>query len=289
MKRFRSLLLPLDGSPESAKGAGCAVWLAERLGATLHVLHATAQPLPGREALARLGLPQAERAQVIVHQLPENAEAVVLEAVAEHAVDLVVMSARGESAAAGAALKQHLGTVARGVIERCPVPVVLLPARYREALPWTSILAAASGESAADRALEAAAQLAAALGLRMTVVHSADGPQGATPPYADAPHHEYGRRLQEMVERGLSGCTDEEARCMRDVLLRGGVAASALLEESSRRVGSVLALGWHGTLDAGRAPVLKRLLEEASCPLLLVHAPERSAARIKVGRDIDEA
>ena len=37
MKRFRSLLLPLDGSPEAAKAAPCALWLGERLGATLHV------------------------------------------------------------------------------------------------------------------------------------------------------------------------------------------------------------------------------------------------------------
>lgn len=287
MKRFRSLLLPLDGSPEAAKAAGCALWLAERLGATLHVLHATAQPLPGPEALARLRLPQAERAHVVVHQLPENAEAAVLDAVAEHAVELVVMSARGESASAGAALEERLGSVARAVIEASPVPVVLLPARYRETLPWSSMLAAASGEPAADRALEAAAQLAAALELRVQVMHSGDGPSG-TGAYADAPHHEYGRRLQEMVERGLAGCTSEEARCVHEVLLRRGNPAAALLEHVSREGTSVLALGWHGALSSGRAPVLKRLLEEAPCALLLVRSPETSPARLKVGEEIDD-
>jgi nucleotide-binding universal stress UspA family protein len=287
MNRFRSLLLPLDGSPEAAKAAACALWLAEKLGATLHVLNATAQPLPGRDALERLRLPQAERAQVVVHQLAGSAEAAVLEAIIEFDIELVVMSARGESASAGAALEERLGSVARAVIGASPVPVVLLPVRYREALPWCSMLAAASGEPAADRALEAAAQLAAALELRVSVMHSADGPSGAGS-YADAPHHEYGRRLQEMVERGLAGCTAEEARCMHEVLLRRGDPAEALLAYVSRAGVNLLALGWHGVLGTGRAPVLKRLLEEAQCALLIVRAPKTSAARLKVGEDIDD-
>lgn len=287
MKRFGSLLLPLDGSPEAARAAPCALWLAERLGATLHVLHATAHPLPARDALERLRLPQAERAQVVVHQLAGTAEAAVLDAIREHAVELVVMSARGESASAGAALEERLGSVARAVIESSPVPVVLLPARYREALPWRSMLAAASGEPAADRALEAAAQLASVLELRVSVMHSGDGPSG-TGAYADAPHHEYGRRLQEMVERGLAGCTADETRCVHEVLLRRGDAAGALLEHISREGTSLLALGWHGVLAGERAPVLKRLLEEAPCALLLVRTSEISPARLKVGEEIDE-
>lgn len=286
MSAFRSLLLPLDGSPEAARAAGCAMWLAEALGATLHVVHATSQPLPGREALARLRLPEGERAQVVVHQPVENAQAAVLEAIASQGVQLVVMSARGESAALGAALGKRLGSVAQAVIRASPVPVVLLPVRYREALPWRSMLAAASGEPQGDGALQAAAQLASALGLTVKLMHSADGPTGAGA-YADAPHHEYGRRLQDMAERGLACCSADEARCVQEVLLRRGNPADALLEHVAREGTSLLALGWHGALDRGRAPVLKRLLEEAPCALLLVRAPDTSPARLKVGQAID--
>jgi nucleotide-binding universal stress UspA family protein len=285
MNRFRSLLLPLDGSPEAAKATGCALWLAGKLGATLHVLHATAQPLPGREALERLRLP-AGHAQVVLHQLAGSAETAVLDAVREHGVELVVMSARGESASAGAALGERLGSVARAVIGACPVPVVILPVLYREALPWHTMLAAASGEPAADRALEAAAQLAAALALRVEVMHSGDGPAGAEG-YADAAHHEYGRQLQEMVERGLAICTAEESRCVHEVLLRHGDPAETLLEHVAGAGSSLLALGWHGALGGERAPVLKRLLEAAPCALLLVRAPETSPARLKIGEEID--
>jgi nucleotide-binding universal stress UspA family protein len=292
MSRFASLLLPLDGSPEAAKGAGCALWLTEALGATLHVLHATAQPLPGCDALARLHVPGAQRAQVVLHQLPDHADVAVLAAVAAHGVDLVVMSTRGESASAGLKLPQRLGTVAQAVIERSPVPVLLLPARYREVLPWTSMLAAASGEMAADEALGTVAQLAAALELKVTVVYAGDGPgaAGSMPlgGYADAAHHEYPRRIEEMIERGLAGCTPEECRCVDRILLRRGDPAAVLLEQAACHASSVLALGWHGALDTGRALVLKRLLEEAECALLLVRKTEKSTARLKIGKEIDD-
>lgn len=292
MSRFASILLPLDGSPESAKGAGCALWLAQTLGATLHVLHAASQPLLGRAALDHLHVPEAGQPHVVLHQLPEHADVAVLDAITTHGVDLVVMSTRGKSASAGLNLSQRLGTVAQAVIERSPVPVLLLPLHYREVIPWTSMLAAASGEMAADQALEAVTQLAAALRIKVTVVHAEDGPEAGyglpLGAYADAAHHEYPGRIEEMVERGLSGCTSEECYSVDQVLLRRGEPAKVLLEQVARYGSSVLALGWHGTLEAGRALVLKRLLEEAECALLLVRSAERSTARLKVGEDIDE-
>jgi nucleotide-binding universal stress UspA family protein len=290
MNRLASILLPLDGSPEAAKGAGCALWLAQTLGATLHVLHATTHPLSAEDALVRLRMPDVHRARVVVHQMPGDAEAAVLKEIATHRIDLVVMSARGESASANVALSRRLGSIAQAVIERSPVPVVLLPMRYRESLPWTSMLAAVSGEAGADRALEAAAQLAAALRLEVTVVHSEGGGAGTAPlgAYADAPHHEYPHRLELLVERALAGCPAEQTQCVREVLLRRGDPASVLLEQIAHDRSSVLALGWHGALGAGRAPTLKRLLEQAECALLIVQRTERFGARLKVGNQLDE-
>lgn len=285
MRRFDSILLPLDGSPEAAKGIGCAMWLAETLGATLHILHATAERLPGHEALERLRVRSGERAPVVVHQLAGNAATAVLNAVTAHGVALVVMSASGESASAGTVRDHHLGSIAQAVIEDCPVPVLLLPVHYREMLPWTSMLAAASGEAAADQALETAVQLATALGLKVTVVHSEEGSLAA---YADTMHHEYPRRVEEMVERGLAGCANEEWQCVEQALLRGGDPATVLLQQIAQRTSSVLALGWHGAFEAGRALVLKQLLEQAECALLLVRGRDGSGARLMVGKEIDE-
>ncbi len=291
MKRFHSLLLPLDGSLHAAKAIGCALWLRERLGARLHVLHAGPQPLPDQDALSRLHIPQTEGAHVILHQLAGQADQAVLQAIHTYGADLVVMATRGESASAKLKLSQRLGSIAQAVIEQSPVPVLLLPLHYREHLPWTSMLAAASGEQAADRALEKATHLAAALKLKVTVIHAGNGPApaGARPlgDYVDAAHHEYPGRVQEMVERGLTGCTPEESHCVDQALVRQGNAATVLLDQIKRQSCNVLALGWHGTLGTGHALVLKRLLEEAECALLLVRATEKSGARLKIGADID--
>jgi nucleotide-binding universal stress UspA family protein len=285
MSRFTSLLLPLDGSAEAAKGLGCALWLAAKLGAALHVLNATPEPLPAPEALARLRVPEKDRSRLVLHQSAAgDARQAVLDAIAGHAVQLAVMSARGASSDTGVEEGRRLGHVAQAVIERTAVPVLLLPRRYREALPWHTMLVATSGEAAADQALAAAVQLAAALGLKVTVLHCAEPDAAAEAralgAYADAPHYEYPRRLEEMVTRAV---TPQECRCIEQVVLCRGDAAAQILKQRAERRSSVLALGWHGRLAQGRAPVLKRLLDEAECPVLLVREAPRPRARLKVG------
>lgn len=285
MSSFDSILLPLDGSPEAAKGIGCAMWLARVLGATLHVLHATNQPLPVREALEQLHMHGSTQATVIVHQLAGDPAEEVLKAMAAHDVKLLVMSAGGESSSSGNVPAHSLGNVAQNILCQVAAPVLLLPLNYREALPWTAMLAAASGEAAADQALEAAARLAAALGLKIAVVHSEGGPLSS---YADTMHHEYPLRIGELVQRGLAGCQTEECRCVEQAILRPGDPATVLLEEAAQRSSSVLALGWHGAFEAGRALVFKRLLEEADCALLLVRGEDGQRTRLMVGNEIDD-
>ncbi len=288
MSRFDSIVLPLDGSPEAAKGVSCAAWLSARLGATLHVLHSGVAPLARAEALSGLRAEHAERATTVLHQTTDEPSRAVRDAVAEHAATLVVMSARGESASVGVEPERSLGRVARVLLEESAVPVLLIPVRYREALPWTSMLIAASGEPAADQALEAAVRLSNALGLRASVVYVEEGGHRAGPlaRYADAAHHEYSERLDEMVRRALACCANEDCRCIDEVLVRRGDPADELLGELERRESSVLALGWHGALGATRAPVLSRLLERAECPLLVIREQARPRARLKVGDEI---
>ncbi len=290
MSRFDSILLPLDGSPESAKAVGCAVWLAERLGATLHVLYSTSRPLPPGEALDRLCAGPARRARTVLHQTRHEPVQAALEETAEHAVKLVVMSARGGSASAGVDPGRELGRVATALIEESAVPVLLLPVHYRESLPWESMLVAASGEAAADQALASAVRLSAMLRLRVSVVYVAEAAAGVGPlaAYADAPQHEYPRRLEEMVRRAIVGASPEECRCVDEVRVRRGDPATELLADVEDRRSSVLALGWHGALGATRAPVLRRLLERAECPLLVVREVSRSRVRLKVGDAIGE-
>jgi alpha,alpha-trehalose phosphorylase len=52
----------------AARALGCAVWLAARLGARLHILSATPQERPAREELTRLKVPGAHWPLITLHQ-----------------------------------------------------------------------------------------------------------------------------------------------------------------------------------------------------------------------------
>ncbi len=285
MSPVDSILLPLDGSPESARAVGCAVWLADQLGATLHVLHSAPRPIPSGEALERLGAAAARRARTVLHQTPKEPVSAGLAEARRHAVKLVVMTARGGSASAGLAPGQRLGRVAAAFIEDSAVPTLLLPRHYRESLPWRSMLVAASGEAAADQALGHAVGLAASLGLTVNAVYveEALAAGGALGSYVDAPQHEHPRRLEAIVRRALAAASAEECRCVGELRVRRGDPVTELLAEVKRSRSSTLALGWHGTFGATRAPVLKRLLDRAECPLLVVHEVAGPGLTLHVG------
>lgn len=293
---FPSILVPLDGSHVAARSLGCAVWLASRLGARLHILSATHRQLPVREELRRLGVPEADWPLVTLHQAPQYPSEAILAAVARHDVRLIVMAARGESAEALSAEEpvgtKLVGRVARSVIERSAVPVLLLPPNYHETLPWERFLVPLSGEIAGDEALALAVRLANLLELEVHVVHVANGDSGgnglaAKARYADALHHEYSHQMEELVSRALPQCSAAECRCIAGVALcRGDIAAELMAHVERKRI-SVLAVGWHGRFMTGHAQVLKHLVEVITTPVLLVKPAGRLPFRLVVGEEIE--
>lgn len=297
MSIFDSILVPLDGSETSAKSLGPALWLAQRLGAALHILSAGRPELSARDELRRLHVPQAHWADVRLHQAATFPEQAVLDAVERCAAQLLVMTARGEAAdeaRAEAGDEDPLklpGHVTHWMIENSPVPVLVLPPCFREHLPWTTSLVPISGEPEADGALTVAVQLADALGLKVTVAHvlDSDGEAGlaAQSRYADAPHHEYPDRLEELVERALPEKRRGEVHCIADVVLARGEIADELLRLIESQATGLLVLGWRGRFLAGHARVVRTLLQRISCPVLLVKAERRAPFRLKVGEELE--
>lgn len=297
MSPFASILVPLDGSRVAARSLGCATWLAARLGARLLILSATLQERPAREELARLQVPEEHWPLITLHQAPAYPEEAILAAVARHEVSLVVMTAGGQTAEAapppaGADALGAVGHVTRAVLERSPVPVLLLPPAYREVLPWERMLVPISGEPESDEALALAVRLANALDLDVHVAHVADADTGdeglaARARYADALHHEYPRQLEEFVARALPHCGPVESRCIADVALCHGDIAAELLGLIERKRVSVLVVGWHGRFTAGRARVLKGLIQAITSPVLLVKRTLRMPFRLKVADEIE--
>jgi nucleotide-binding universal stress UspA family protein len=293
MSVFTSILVPLDGSRTAARSLGCAAWLAGRLGARLHVLSVTPQEQPAPEALRRLGVGEAYWPLITLHQAPAYPADAILSALARYEAELVVLTARGEGAEAVAGARpsgRTVGRVARAVIERSPVPALLLPGDYRERLPWARILVPLSGEVEGDDALALAVRLAGALDLDVCVAHVAGaGDEGlaARARYADALHHEYPGQLEELIGRLLPRCSPEDAARIQDVALCHGDVAGQLLERVERLGISLLVVGWRGRFEAGHARVLKQLLRTVTVPVLLVKPAVRTPFRLKVGEEIE--
>lgn len=299
MKPFASILVPLDGSETAARSLGCATWLATRLGARLHVLNAAGEERPPREQLRHLRIAEEHWPIVTLHQALESPEQAVLDAIERVGAQLVVMTARGEAAAGEATdadtvdvpLKL-LGHVTRWIVEHSPVPVLVLPPAYQEHLPWTSALVPVSGEVEADAVLTLAVRLANALDLKVKVAHvlgTDDGQSGLSAEirYADSIHHEVPSRLQQLISRALPQCTPGECACIEDVVLCRGDTGEELLKLIEDQRTGVLVAGWHGRFVEGHAQLIKALLSEVTCPLLLVKAAPSARFSLKVGDAIE--
>lgn len=287
MSLFDTILVPLDGSARAVRSLGVASWLAGRLGARLHVLNVGAPAAEG-DALAHLQVPEQHRRLVELHRVGGEAAAEILAAIPRLGIGLVVMAGQGETGAAPTGDPARIvGHVAGEIIGHSPVPVLLLPPAYAESLPWHSLLVALSGELAKDTALTMALRLAHALGLSVGVAHvCAAGEAVQAQPdrmYADVGLHALAERLNEMVAGACPLCSADERRHIESFHLARGDVARELLRLIDEKQAGALVVGWHGRLVEGHAPVLRALLQQVRCPLLLTRPGPEPPFCLKVG------
>jgi nucleotide-binding universal stress UspA family protein len=255
------------------------------------VLSASPRALPARDELARLHVAEEYWPLVELHQAPAFPEDSIMAAIIEHGVELVVMSARGAAAEEPTGLAidmpKILGHVTQAVIERSPVPVLLLPPAYREALPWARALVPVSGGGESDDALVLAVRLAVAIDLTVHVAHVAvpaeNDALAAQARYSDALHHEYRDRLEELVARAIPALTRDDCRRIRSTALGTGDVGDELLRRMELDRISLLVAGWHGRFATGHARILKQLIPTVQTPVLLVRSVARPRFRLDVG------
>ncbi len=145
MLEIRSILAPADFSAHDVAAIRYAVGLAERFGATLHLLHVLPDVIPaGPDAMVAPGLPPAyyREAEADSHEAlgrlldptwgrvttvetsvrwGELVEGVVAYA-KEHAIDLIVVATHGRTGL-GHAL---LGSAAERIVREAPCPVLTI-------------------------------------------------------------------------------------------------------------------------------------------------------------------
>lgn len=277
---YRTLLVPLDGSPFSAKALPVAAAIAKRTGAAVHVVtvldpSAYVPFVPGEvlvpvmdtDALAARRDADTAAIRIVADQLTadgvsatgELLEGTVVEALSEHAIsigaDLIIMTTHGRSGLE----RLWLGSVATSFLQRAPAPVYLVrpTGEFVEtpAIPTGKVLVPLDGSAFGDTIIPYAKHFAEAVGasielFSVAIPHAIPmAPFGTDSLLADEgdltrQEHEAQQRLQELADTMPEGTSVEVSTDM--------TAASAIIERAESIGAGVIAMATHGRTGLAR-------------------------------------
>ena len=277
---IKSILVALDGSEHAETAARYALWLAERMQATvvgLHVvdvvsiegsgafLHDVSGSLgfePYLDFSSKMREALNERGQVVLDQFlatcrehgvraeTQLATGIIANEICEQArtADLVVVGHRGVNERFSTGL---LGGTTESVTRKCPKPVLVSPLEFR---PVTRPLLAYDGSQRAAAAMHEAAELASALGLPLTVLHVGKD---------DAAEH----RILDEAKRYLA-----THRIEAEYVTRPGYANEAILEVMDTGQHDLLVIGAYGhsrIIEMVLGSTTEYVLRNAAAPVFL--------------------
>ena len=268
-----TLLVPLDGSTDATAALSVARGLAHLKGATVVLIHVGHEALAPDELLDRMRLSAEDVRGLVIDQCTGSpADAIVREAAARHAV-LIVMCAPARPDGP----LDAFGSVLGDVLRTAPCPVVLVPS-IRGRHPWAlrQLVLPHDGTPTSAAAIAPTADLASRAGADLVVLHvatpGAERPAEpgtfVAPRYLDQPQHEWPAWSREFLERvrGLGHPANIEK--IRLVLAQGE-ASAAILEFARRNASDLIALAWRGSLEPERAQTIRRVIRDASCPVIV--------------------
>ncbi|HZR99326.1 MAG TPA: universal stress protein [Chloroflexota bacterium] len=280
----KRVLIALDGSPAAFTALPFARAIAERLHARTELVHCTAKSHADADLWRRLEQELSGTESIRVRPQANEAATGILQAASEPDVLLVVLTTHGRAVEGG----KPLGRVAEAVIAGTSRPIVLIrpeaavsPAGART-LALRRLLIPLDGTPGTSELLQPAADLAAQLAMVVDVLYVAPpeapvptepGTMGA-PRYVDQPQHEWPAWKREVVDR-LCACLKRPARRprLRTFLAHGDIARAIVRFAEEHRT-DLITLVRRSHLEPGRAAVLRTVLAEAPCPILLLGGPQ---------------
>jgi nucleotide-binding universal stress UspA family protein len=278
-----TLLVAVDGSHESMRALPLARTVAMQLHCVPHVIHVVAAPVSIDAARAKLGLDRPDLQEIPLRLPVGEPAACILDEAADPDVQLLVIT----TIAAGDP-DRELGSVAIRVALGTSRPILALrPEVGAEpstvAPPMHRLLLPLEGSHSTASALRPATSLARRLGASVDVLYVA--PSGSVPSeaqrgsvvaprYVDQPQHEWSTWARELKQRLLVEC----AGCAPDadvgIHVRSGEPAAEIVRFARQGRYDAIVLVRRSKLEPGRAAVLRTVLRQAPCPLLVVGGPE---------------
>ncbi len=283
------ILVPLALNPASAVALPVARAMARITGATLHIVHASPEPVAAADLPHRLGVAAEVMDGAVIDTIQAEAPDAIMRIAAQRKSLLIVMAMRhGEVKS-----ESGLGSIAQVIVRRAPCPVLVVPPRLAEE-PWElrQVLLPQDGTPATAAAIEPICHLAHHAHATLYIVHvcgraavrKTEPGSMTTPHYIDQPQHEWPVWTGEFVERVHGLChlpRDVEMR----LFLAQGDPGKEIIRLAQAHNADIIAMPWHGALEF--APTLKTVLRETRCPVLILPfqvPPQRQHARVASGR-----
>jgi nucleotide-binding universal stress UspA family protein len=300
MRTIKSLLVPVDFSDSSRAALDQATALAEKLGATVHLLHAwempealpPGQPESATEAELTTTLEKVAHSGLdafVSHARSRNVS--ITSATAERGVpwraivqaaekaphDLIVMGTHGRKGFARALL----GSVTERVVRYAPCPVLSVGPPKSAARPVQRILVPVDYSTGSAHALARAADFASALGAELDVVHVWDRPnfvptetmvesgQGQRRSLGELIRENAEHEMKEFLEASRAG----QPGPLPSHRLLSGEPASTLLAELERGAHDLVIVGTHGRTGLKHlllGSVAEKLVRYSPVPVLTV-------------------
>ncbi|MCL6473061.1 MAG: universal stress protein [Firmicutes bacterium] len=280
MKDRPVVIIPLDGSEAAVKAFGAAEAMTNIMGALLYIVHVTDKQMTEEELLKKLKIGRIEVKDFSLHQII-NADVVdgILRFAASVDTQMIVMSSHGLSYNP----ERLLGSITLGIVQRAINPVMVIRPDL-EKLPgpdWrpTKMLVPQDGTPTAAAVMTQVYRLAELTGADIDILNIGVAGRkpptevGALPPprYLDHAGYDWAAWSAEFIERFYA---QRPPGIELRLFEREGEPADVMIRFAAENSDDLIALGWHGHLEPGRAETVKKLLREMDRPVLLIWSRE---------------
>ena len=275
---LRSIIAPVDGSPDSWRGVQTALSLGARTSSRVRVLHVEFGTVDRALVLDRRGRKVARfdtagvetdlEVRIGVDSVHDEIEAVVR----THPGALVVMASHGRGRSTAL-----VGSVAEEVQRRTIGPILLVGPRVRSTDFDGPIVVTVDGSETSERAVPLGVSWAIDLGLDVVIVHSTGTPSSPSPA-TSRPSTE-----SEACDTARSTYIADLARRIRHLHARpiecqeihGRHPATAVADHAERSGAAMLVASSHGRTGFARltmGSVVSGFVRHAPCPVLVLRA-----------------